>query len=314
LAFSFTLFIGFATSAAALGAWLRDPLFADKAARLADRIEAHTENGRPPLTILMIGSSRTSNALRGADLEATLAAALNRQVVAFNFGVPSSGPVTQLLHLRRLLASGLRPDLVLFEIMPPLLAGQVPQPIEHHFYAPDRLLPGEADFVIAHGYPDDFRWRSLVSSLVPIYGCRLPILGRYLPAWSPWNMRSDSSRNCDETGWMRPVYDSVTPEQYRRGVDWARAEYSELLRTLMLQGPATTAVVESIELCRAAHLPIALILLPEGPDFRSMYDARASAELERKLDEWRQSTIDDRARRPTLVERRRLFRFPPHDF
>ena len=54
--------VGFAAFAASRGDWLRDPLYADKADRLMHRITGYSRNGDPPLTIVMFGSSRTSNA------------------------------------------------------------------------------------------------------------------------------------------------------------------------------------------------------------------------------------------------------------
>jgi hypothetical protein len=280
LVFVVVSFAGIAWRAASLGAWLRDPLYADKADRLLDRLAAKTTNGVKPLTIVMFGSSRTSNALRGTDLEIGFEKVTGRPVVAFNFGIPSSGPVTQLLYLRRMFADGIRPDLVLFEIMPALLAGQVDKPIEQHFFAPERLLPGEGEFVIAHSYPAKFAEGERLATWFPLYGMRQPIRGRFLPSWSAWNMRCDSSRNSDETGWMRPVFDPVTDEQHKRGVAWARQEYADLLLTLQLYGPACAAVDESIRACRAAGAPITLVLMPEGADFRAMYTPRALAALD----------------------------------
>jgi hypothetical protein len=271
-------FAGMAWAAQKGGAWLRDPLYADKETGFFRRVAAKSQ----PLTVVMFGSSRTSNALRGTDFEAILEGSLGRPVVAFNFGVPSSGPITQTLYLKRLLATGLRPDLVLFEIMPPLLAGQLPDPIESHFFAPERLLPGEVEFVVAHGYPaDKFREGERIADWAPIYGLRLPMLGRYFSSWSPWNLRFDSSRNSDETGWMKPVFDPVTPEQYARGVDWAGKEYAAVLQTLRLaESPAAASVGEAIAACRVANVPVRAIILPEGTAFRAMYPSRALALLD----------------------------------
>jgi hypothetical protein len=271
-------FAGMAWATQKAGAWLRDPLYADKECRFFGRVAAKGQ----PLTVVMLGSSRTSNALRGTDLEVMLEHSIGRPVVAFNFGVPSSGPITQTLYLKRLLAAGLRPDLVLFEIMPPLLAGQLPDPIESHFFAPERLMPGEVEFAVAHGYPaDKFRDGERIADWAPIYGLRLPILGRYFSSWSPWNLRFDSSRNSDETGWMKPVFDPVTPEQYARGVDWAQKEYSLVLQTLRLeQSPAARSVGEAIAACRSANVPVQAIILPEGTAFRAMYPPHALAKLD----------------------------------
>ena len=133
-------FAGMAWATPKAGAWLRDPLYADKESRFFERVASKGQ----AVTVAMFGSSRTSNALRGTDLEAILELSLGRPVVAFNFGVPSSGPITQTLYLKRLLATGMRPDLVLFEIMPPLLAGQMPDPIESHFFAPNGSCPAKS--------------------------------------------------------------------------------------------------------------------------------------------------------------------------
>jgi hypothetical protein len=277
-------FGGFAAFAAAAGAWLRDPLYADKADRFVERIAAKTGLGERPISIVMLGSSRTSNALRGTDLELQFETALGRPIVAFNFGIPSSGPVTQLLHLRRLLADGQKPDLVLFEILPKMLSNLTGESIEQNFYDPERLMPGEAAFVHARGYPwEKFRDGEWSATWVPIYGMRLPILGRCLPKWLPWNRRFDSSRNCDETGWMRPVHEILTPEQRERNTAAARDDYAPWLRELPLNGSAAAAVHESIAMCRSANVPIALVLMPEGTQFRAMYSPSALTEIDQFL-------------------------------
>src|SRR5437868_3973864 len=102
-----------AVLSATLGDRWRDPLYADKADKLRQRIIAKTGPAGPPLTVVMFGSSRTANALRGLALEPGLEAATGRSAVLFNFGVPAAGPVSHLIHLRRLFAAGVRPDLVL---------------------------------------------------------------------------------------------------------------------------------------------------------------------------------------------------------
>src|SRR5262245_57394681 len=103
---------------------LRDPQYAckaDKLARLLDR------PGPRPFTVVMLGSSRTAFGLDAGRLERPCADGGARPPVGpllvFNFGIPGAGPLTELLTLRRLLAGGTRPDHVLIEVLPPLLAG-----------------------------------------------------------------------------------------------------------------------------------------------------------------------------------------------
>src|SRR5206468_2819432 len=109
---------------------LRDPMYFDKEARLRLRVAEHTIGASRPLTVAMFGSSRTLMALDGQLLEEELTARVEGPAVAFNFGIPAAGPITNALNIRRLLRRGPRPDLVLIEMLPPLLAGQLPVPFE----------------------------------------------------------------------------------------------------------------------------------------------------------------------------------------
>src|SRR5262249_5810031 len=103
---------------------LRDPYYGYKEERFLPRLAAMPVQ---PRTVVMLGSSRTSNGLCGQEVERLLAGPDGKPVV-FNFGLPGSGPLTHLLTFRRLLARGVTPDLLLIEVMPAFLAGQVPVP------------------------------------------------------------------------------------------------------------------------------------------------------------------------------------------
>src|SRR5690242_16707864 len=81
----------------------RDPVFGYKAARLRSRTVASSVH---PLTVVMLGTSRTAYGLQGKKLEEYLARELGQSIVAFNFGIPAGGPLTQLLTLQRLLQAG----------------------------------------------------------------------------------------------------------------------------------------------------------------------------------------------------------------
>ena len=133
---------------------IRDPLYGDKLIKLQRRLPGD----RTP-TVVMLGSSRTGLAFHGKHAEQVLAG-LNQPAVAFNFGVPASGPVTHLVYLNRLLSDGVSPDLVLVEVMPSMLTDGPGAPLEKNWFHPDRLTFAERDTVIRHGYPaDDVRAR-----------------------------------------------------------------------------------------------------------------------------------------------------------
>src|SRR5262249_10096520 len=69
---------------------------------------------------LVIGSSRPAMGVAPAEFPA-LHTSLGRPVAVFNFSQLGSGPLGELLTLRRLLACGISPDWVLIEVWPPLL-------------------------------------------------------------------------------------------------------------------------------------------------------------------------------------------------
>ncbi len=239
---------------------VRDPLYADKAAKLRERIVAY-----PNLPVVVqFGSSRTSNALRGTDVA---------WANVFNFGVPAAGPVVQGVYLRRWLDEGHRTDLVLLEMFPAQLASQMPRPLESHFTNPERFVPAEADDVVAHGFPAE-SFGTLPRVYAP-YDFRLQLLGRLFPVWLPWHNRYDSSRGTDAAGWMKSIYDRPTPDQRVAAVARAKAEYGDILQTLRVGGPTADALRESLELCRGRGVRVAVVLMPEGTSFRRLYSVDA---------------------------------------
>src|SRR6266542_2056202 len=68
----------------------RDPFYAYKARQLRGRTVGVSER---PLTVVMLGSSRTTFGLKGGALEPRLAEQAGRPVAVFNFGLTGAGPL-----------------------------------------------------------------------------------------------------------------------------------------------------------------------------------------------------------------------------
>jgi hypothetical protein len=279
--------VGFVTLQAAL-AWaialwlpeLHDPYFGYKAARLQRRTR-----GRP-VTVVMVGSSRTGYGLRASLLEDQLRADLGRPVVAFNFGIPAAGPVTQLLYVKRLLDRGVRPDLLLVEILPPLLDGQVAVPREASWLPPERLWLDEFALVQRFGFPVGKLRRTWWEGWpLPWFTHRFAILSRVAPRCLPFQLQQAWGRGADRSGWTPMVFPNDTPEKRRQGTERARAEYAAYLHNFCLGGPTCRAVRELLALCRARGVPTALVLMPEGVTFRSWYSPAAWGQVQAFLDE-----------------------------
>ncbi len=247
---------------------LRDPLYGDKRVKLTPKLR----DGKP--LVLMLGSSRTGLAFHGKRLEATY------PVAAFNYGIPAAGPVTQLVTLDRLLASGVRPSLLLVEVLPAMLQDQGGPPREAGWLYADRLTSAERATVIRHGFPAaavNKRWRESV--LFPAYALRFQLMCRINPSALPWPLRFDWSRGADECGYGSLVDQTPEPADRARRFAQTKAEYEAILRDYRPGGPAIAALRELLDRCRDAGVPVRLVLMPESGEFRALYGPGADARL-----------------------------------
>ncbi|HUY33750.1 MAG TPA: DUF1574 family protein [Pirellulales bacterium] len=261
---------------------LRDPLYGDKLHQLRRRIA-----GAPASEVVVVlGSSRTVHALDAATAQRQLTATGARPAEVYNFGVPGAGPVTNLVHLKRLLGGGVRPDLVVIEVLPPLLAGQAPA-VELFQFPAERVWWSEIPLIehytaVASG-ADHLRrdwWRGCC---VPWHTHRFGILRMLLPYFVPARGREAWFAQFDEHGWLGMHASARTADSYRGGVARARAEYEGYLTGFRLGGPGCEALRESLATCREKRIRAALLLSPEGPEFQAFYSADAWLQIETYL-------------------------------
>lgn len=262
----------------------RDPHYGHKINRLKRRtIDVPTK----PLTIVMLGSSRTLGGFKASSLEQPLAEAHGGPVVVFNLGMNAAGPVVQLMNLQRILADGVRPDLLLVEVLPPLLAGQARlQELEEGWIPIDRLALRDLPLVSRYGGPvRPGLYKSWwLSSLVPWYSHRFAILSDVAFYCLPDATRIDGFRGMDNSGCVVQDWEKMTPERRQRALQITHDCFATFLTDFRLGGPACEGMRELLELCRREHIPAALVLMPEGPTFRSWYSADAWAQIQTFLD------------------------------
>jgi hypothetical protein len=251
------------------------PVFEGRAGRLRC-----SDPNRP--LVLMLGSSRTAYGLDAARLERELGSPWR----AFNFGTLGAGPVTQVLHLRRLLDEEREPDLLLIEVLPPFLAGQLPQPAEARWLPTStRLSPDEIALLSRYRFPRrELDRTQALSWTVPVYAHRSALLSRCCPAWLPYPERLDWAWNGDDHGWSAQP-DAPTPEQLRERVQIDRKHYAAAFRGFRLPGAPVRALRELLETCRRRGISAALVLMPEGSAFRSWYPPDMQAQLDALLDD-----------------------------
>jgi hypothetical protein len=249
---------------------LRDPTYAIKARLLRQRTAALPEK---PLTVVMVGSSRVEYGLLAGDLEEQLAAQLGSRPVVFNFGISGAGLVTELLIVRRLLADGIRPDVVLVEILPSCFAGQVPSSELPRLTA-DRLWLGDLPVVARYGASlPDLRACWWEAWPVPWYSHRYAILARTAPLFLPDRGLSAAFGKIDASGVGTLLDTPPEPEAYRRNVESTRACFAPCFEKFRLSESACQSLRELLTLCREARIGTALVLMPEGQPFRALYSA-----------------------------------------
>jgi hypothetical protein len=249
---------------------LRDPDYGYRIKRLHRLV---SENRRNSL-VLALGTSRTQMGFR-PDLLPELQIDNGRRLLAFNFGIQGAGPVVQLLCLYRLLAEGIRPRLLIVEVLPPLLH-QEGAYREESWFKLDRLE--WRDLPVARRYfarPKRLYYRWARTELVATFTHRFSILCRYAPGWLPTEYLNDMANNfgwndADRWGW-RAMHTERTPEFYHEAMLRAHGEYYFALHPFRVTEGPDRALHELLDLCRAERIPTMLMLMPEGTEFRTYF-------------------------------------------
>ncbi len=251
-----------------------DPVYADKERRLR-RVEAEAPPGAP--RVILLGTSRTGNAFAAGRVQSAARAA-GTPAVVFNFGVPGAGPVLYEIYLRRLLADGHRPALLLVEVLPPLLADLPIGPYEAAISG-DVLSRHEVGMAARAGVPPERlhrQWRD--ATLSPVYAHRFKLAGRLLPSVVPLKLRCDQGRTPDPNGWNAVPFE-VTDEERASNAARMADRYRGFFGFDLPAGPAAAALRNLVALGRAEGIPTALVLLPEATTFRALYPAKVESQL-----------------------------------
>jgi hypothetical protein len=261
---------------------LRAPYYAFKADRLKERIRrarADEKAGAPPAkVVVMLGSSRAADGLRGGLVEEELSKRLGQPVVLFNFGIAGNTPMNQLLDLERLFDRGVRPDLVLVEVLPSTLADSAVALLD--------LLPAERmglwdrrvlrDHYMPVGQLRRYSWKCWA---LPWYTHRIEMLSVLAPRLVPRWVRQDGARGCDRSGWYL-AYPNISAPARENARKTTLASYGPVLRVFRLGSPFAPALARTLKRCRDAQVPAALVLMPEGSEFRDLYSPLAWQQLE----------------------------------
>jgi hypothetical protein len=268
---------------------LRDPLYFDRLA-LLKKYPAFRPGPNPlpdkPVTVLFIGTSRT---LHGVDAKAAatyLTGLVGRPVEVFNFGQAGAGPVTTAVYLRRLMQDGVKPDVVLVEVHPVYLAGQRPDAPETRWLLPFRLRPDELSIACEMGFPAPRPVTHGKRGLyAPLYDYRFLILDRYMPYLLMTDHRLNGGHEPDAYGFAR-LNEEVTPDVRAALLARVSPYHADYFPGYRPTGPGTIATRATLDQCRTAGWPAALVLMPESSEILGSYPSEGLRELDGLLANW----------------------------
>jgi hypothetical protein len=241
----------------------RDPEYGHRLKRLRPMVRA--ASGRP--VVVAVGSSRTQ---MGFSPEYLGLGDGPDSPVVFNFAVAGGGPVHEILNLKRLLDQGIKPDYLLIEVLPPVLAG--------HSTAEQLMLParlGYADLARLERYtdsPDKLRDEWLKARVEPFYTLRLYLVSHLYGGLLHWKSRQDFLwKQMKPRGWMPYFFTKIPPEKRAQGTAEVHAQFVNYFPNFHIAPIPDRAYRDLLTLCRERGIRAAFYLMPESPAFQSWY-------------------------------------------
>jgi hypothetical protein len=241
--------------------------------RRINRYRQRTPHRPGTLVAVQIGSSRTECGIRGQAAEPWLSERLGRPVVLYNMGSCGSGPAANLINLRRTLNDGIRPRLLLIEVLPPLLLTDDERLAELNAerMPASELRHDEAALVASLAGPvRPYLWGEwLLDQAVPANTHRQTLMSMFYPTLLTAEARRDGFRSADESGYVPPK--RLDRKESARALEFARESYEAALHDHHLSRRRLGLIGRTIEEARREGMAVALVVMPEGPTFRSWY-------------------------------------------
>ncbi|MBI1916522.1 MAG: hypothetical protein HYS12_17575 [Planctomycetes bacterium] len=239
--------------------------------------------------VLVLGSSRTAY---GLDARRLSEAPHDNGALVFNFGIAGSGPLFQLVGLRRLLDEGVRPDLLYVEVIPALLS-DYDGSREERLLDGARLRLGEVRSLRpSYRHPGRLLGGWLLGRLLPCYRHQAEVRGCL-----GVDVGGSDSDLVDGYGW-RPWHNSGDDGFCRRQSDLAHRQYQPLCVLSNFATGQVQALEDFLALCRREKIPVRLLLMPEAKPFRDLYSPAAreafATLMGRMRSEWGVPVVDAR--------------------
>ena len=196
---------------------------------------------------------------------------------------------TQLVSLRRLHRAGVRPAVVLIEILPAALADA--RPFEARLELPTLSLRDLIAITPECANPTT-AWRDwLGARIAPVRQFRTHILsdcggGHLLPTFARTDFHKKQTRS---NGWMPYFFETVSPEKRAAAIVADQAHYEPRVAQLQITGESHALLTTLAWEAEVNGATVAFVVPPESPEFRAWYRPAASQRLTQLLAELRET-------------------------
>jgi hypothetical protein len=234
----------------------------------------------PRRLVVALGSSLTYHGLDAASLDEPLSQALGEPVTVLNMALPNHLYSTQLLMWRRLQRDGVRPDLLLVEVLPALLIGDHPLQVDELRMPANRLCWSE--FKVVEPYRGSLRpemSREVALSIAgSLYTRRFAVAQALAPDLVPC-ADDNNSPLVWKVDWQPPT---PPPEVRARLLEGAHRFCAPLLAGFQ---PGRCEIVRQLlASAKATGVTTALVVMPDGPALHSWYPPEVWSRIQAWLD------------------------------
>jgi hypothetical protein len=259
---------------------LRDAEYGHKLANLRAQVRARAA-GQP--CVVMLGSSLTGMGFNPSAMS-TLRPGGPGGPVVFNFGINSSGVVVQLVMLRRLLAEGIRPDLVLVEAHPWFLYRGYNTHVNKHYLALQRVR--EEDLEVLGRYDpeaDEVRKEGRRHAWLPWYRDRHNLLRYFLASWTPLEQQQENWWSfTDRHGWEHLSHHIAKTKQMTREKYVASIHHHvNAMNHVPMEAVFQDAYRELVRTCQEAGVAVVVVRMPETSHMRAGFSPEVRQRIDR---------------------------------
>jgi hypothetical protein len=233
--------------------------------------------------LVALGSSRMDAAFQTGRLDG-LPGPDGRPLAAYNFAIPSAGPLHEYQYVCDMLDAGIRPSLLVVEILPPLFNAP-----HSHLFSEEEW--GVADWMDLHQFRRMHRYFArpgrklgqwIEARLAP--AC---VYRRALQGWAEWLTLPPEERQSvpyvhDDWGCRRPS--DLTDKQRDSCVTMA-GDYVPSLGHFRLGAGPVRALRDLLKRCHRERIAVVLVLMPESSVFRGWYRSECLMAMSQLLTE-----------------------------